>query len=111
MPRVPRGPVSGFTCRDRVRDVGNEKSEKFIFSKISGVIGQTRGRAKIWIKTRAQTHRTLDSGMPDDLSQKFSFTVNLDILPPISVTLKMSIKTSITTFLTQSKVNLGKQLQ
>ena len=81
MPRVPRGPVSGFTCRDRVRDVGNEKSEKFIFSKISGVIGQTRGRAKIWIKTWAQTHPTLDSGMPDDLSQKFSFTVNLDILP------------------------------
>ena len=65
----PHGPVSGFTCHEaRARDVGNEKSEKFILSKISGVIG---ARAQ----TRTQEFQTIF------YPKNFSFTVNLDILP------------------------------
>lgn len=67
-----RAPCQGLLVVAKPRDLGNEKSEKFIFSKISGVI-----RPWNW-STRAQT---ADPGMPDNLSQKFSFTVNLDILP------------------------------
>ena len=72
--KTPQCPHAGLRVVTRPQDVGNEKSEKFIFLKISGVI---RPRPWNWI-VRAQT---ADPGMPDDLSQKFSFTVNLDILP------------------------------
>ena len=67
-----RAPCRGLLVVTRPQDVGNEKSEKFIFLKISGVI---RPRPWNWI-ARAQT---ADPGMPDDLSQKFSFTVNLNM--------------------------------